>query len=78
MKSEIETSTSFSSVSVLRITDEIWHETAIGESAGWIFEETFAVGSEIGAETLGGVDEIVVSGIEKGIAEYEEGDVFFR
>lgn len=77
-KNENETSQSFSSVSVLRFTDEVWYETAIGESSGRRVEESFAIGREIGAEILGSVDEVVVSRIEKGIAEDEEGDAIVR
>lgn len=51
-------------------TDEIWDKSAIGESARWVLKEGFAVGIEIRPSSS--VEVVIVSRIEKRIAEDEE------
>lgn len=54
------------------LTDEIGDQAAVGESSGGVVEVGHAVGPEIGLVEGDGVDVVVVSGVEDGVAEDEE------
>lgn len=57
---------------LIMVTDEIGYQAAVGESSGGVREVRLAVGPEIGLVKSGGVDVVVVSGVEKRVAEEEE------
>lgn len=57
---------------MVALTDEIGDQSAVGESSGGVVEVGEAVGPEIGLVESGGVDVVVVSGVEEGVAEDEE------